>query len=164
VYTTRTRPYRQCTGHVHGPVDDRGHGPCTEPCMYTTVYTACTRLSTRSVYGPCTRPCSGLADGRVGPFNGRVRAVYTTVYIHTVYMYESCTHVDNRIHGPYTYTVVYTIVYTARTRPCTGRVHGPCQRPCAGRLHMYTGRIHTRPSTGRVRTRPLHVYMARRRP
>jgi len=132
VYTTRTNLQARydlfCVKSVVKPQ------PTNQPTVY--VYDRI-RLVHDCLHGPCTRPCSGLADGRVGPCNGRVRAVYTTVYIH------DCVHVRvvYTCRRPYTravytvvyttvYTVVYTTVYTARTgryRPYTA-VYRPCTR------------------------------------
>ena len=90
--------------------------PCTRPA---SLYTARTRPSTRSDTArtrPCTRPVHGRVHSRVHrhtctpPLQGRVRAIYTAVYTAST--------------QPYT-----RAMYTARTRLCSVRVHGPCTRP-----------------------------------
>jgi len=94
------------------------------------VYTARLQAVYTAVFGPCARPVNGrvaVYTSRVLQYcvyglytarvHGRVRAVYT---VH-----------DVRVHGRV--WTVYTAVYGPHTRPCMGRVHGPC---------VYTGRVH----------------------
>jgi len=123
VFVAHTRLLRPCTGHVHlppctRPVDGRVHG---------------------GVHGPCTRPCTQVVPGRdhahslYRPCTGGVQAVYMVLF-------TACVH--GRVCGTYTAvyapckrvmtvkTAVYTAMFTTRTRPINGCVHGPyCTQP-----------------------------------
>ena len=97
VYTAHTRPYT----HVHGPymAMDTAGVHCCVLCRVHGTYTA--------VQWPYT--------GRV---HGRLRAMYTAVYMDRVHR-RPCrpiwaAYVHGRAH-----------VYTDRSRPCNGRGHGP---------------------------------------
>jgi len=164
VYTAVTRhvhgrvhvPYRAVyvfvyTGCVHGRV----HGPHTAvACRLGT----CTRPGrpTCRIHGPdgpCTRPCNGRIHDTL---HGRVRPCR-----------RPCRWpVHGRVTWPCIRRHVYAAVYTARTRPCTRPVYGPCtfhvhghvhgrRRPCRhSHVHGWCRRAvctaHTRPCTGRV--------------
>jgi len=95
------------------------------------------------VHGQCTRPC-------IRP------AVYTAE--------------NGRAHGPY--TIVYTCVCTARTRPCKTAVYTytcvhHCTQPCISRVHVPCTRANmarTWPCTRTCRVRAIctdeNVYAA----
>ena len=165
---------RPCTSSVHGYV--RAVYTTVTPCMaqYTAVYTdVYTGRVLRRVYRQCTcehnrvlkavyrqsrRVQVGLHVDGLYTVHGRVRrptAVYTAVY-------GSCTRVHDRVHsrvngpycrvhGPCTYTEVYstvnTAVFTARTTVYMGRVHTwLCTRTCTAvytAVHgPYMDRVH----------------------
>jgi len=128
--------FRPCIWPVHGRV----HGPYM--AVYTsrvwgrvrTMYTAedvgtddpYTVMYTGGVDGPCARPIHGRVRAvyRARPLYGRVRAVFAgeDVFI------GPCTRPPCNWH-----TTRYTAVYTARTRPHNGRLHGH-GRPVHGRV------------------------------
>ena len=175
VYAARTRPCSVntavFTARVHGNV--------------RTVYTA-----VFGVYGSCTLACKGRVHGMSTAMyrvhiHGRVlctrpflRLVYTAAHgrVQTVY---------TAVHGPRTWSVPdpITVVYAARTRPCTettavftARVHGivctvytailgmygSCTPTCKGRVYgastaMYRVHLHGRVLCTRPCLRPVYT-------
>jgi len=100
---------------------------------------SCCLMYTRPVhgpYGPCT-PAVYIHDRVHGLYTAVYMVVYTAVFTtHTgpLQYTRPCTrlctravYICGRVHGLRTYTAVYRRVYTARTRPCTDRVHGRVQ-------------------------------------
>ena len=189
MYTTRTNLQARydlfCVKSVVKPQ------PTNQPTVY--VYDRI-RLVHDCLHGPCTRPCSGLADGRVGPCNGRVRAVYTTVYIHdcvhvrvvytcrrpytrAVYVHGRVHHrvhgrVHHRVHRPYrAVPPVHGRVPAVYTGRVNGRVRAvyTCTRTVYIHDHLRAVYVHgrytcTRPVDGRVRTVYTAVFTTHRRP
>ena len=125
----------------------------------------CTRPCTRLRSRPCTRLYAGHLHDRVYVVHGRVHDPY------------------GREHENYTYTAMYTAVYTTRTLPSSRQVHvhvtavyrswrvhgrnGCLHRPYTAvftaRTAVYTGCLHTRPCTrrhGRLRGPYTAVYSA----
>ena len=110
LFITRTRP---STGRVH----------CRYRVMHDRVQVR-TRPCTERVHRPQTRPCSwpvrGIVRSRTLPCSVHVRPVhgpYTALYTGRIHY---------RVRGRRPCTrAVNTAAFTARTRPCAGRVHGP---------------------------------------
>ena len=152
----RFRPSRwPAHGRVHGPCTRRHADTCTRPytCRvhgrvhvpYMAVYTSRVRGRVRAMYtaedvrtdgsytvmymGGPDRPCAR-------PIHGRVRAVYTA---RLLYGRVRAVFAGEDVHGPCTrppcngYTTRYMAVYTTRTRPHNGRLHGR-GRPVHGRV------------------------------
>ena len=115
--------------------------------MYTVVYTACTRPCTWPVHGPYTAvgtimytaghmACTACTQPSRRPVHcryGRVWAVYTcTQFVYTA-LYTAytlsctrlCTYTGRvRVHDPVHGLYTAMAIFTARTRPCAGRIHG----------------------------------------
>jgi len=101
--------------------DVRADGP------YTVMYTG-------GVDGPCARPIHGRvrAAYTARPLYSRVRAVFAGKDVFTGRVHGrvhgrrvTCTrHVTTRHVYTAVYTTRHTAVYTARTRPHKGRLHG----------------------------------------
>ena len=101
--------------------------PCTPTAMYTACRRSCTRLCTQIVHG------RDHAHGLYRLCTGGVQAVYMVLF-------TACVH--GRVCGTYTAvygpckrvmtikTAVYMAIFTTRTRPINGGVHGPyCTQP-----------------------------------
>jgi len=147
------------TGHVHGSVNVRVHGPCARPRTRPVVYMAgrpsgpCTRSQTAR-YGR-VRPVTAVYTARSHPVHdsvyGRVRRPLhgrpTRAYVYTAVKRPCTRHVHVCVHGPRRHVAAvghvhvrvhdqYTVVYMAGrpTRPCTRAETarygcGPCTRP-----------------------------------
>jgi len=170
-------------GGIHGRV----HWPCTPPFSpFSAIYIARTRpcngpstclLLTVRVLGryttvytgrlaPCTQPCTCMYTGRVdGPYaarvhehvDGRIRAVYTVVYM------ARRRPSNGRVHGRNGPHTTVTGCLGPCTRPCRPVCHvhdGPCTRPCACTRPVYTAAYVpcTRPCTWRIHCLVTAVY------
>jgi len=156
MYMARARP---CT-NVHGH-----RRPCTDCAQPpSAVYKLCTRPYTGHTHGPSlsrTRPCTQPVRGKTRPGTRLVPDRVRTVYM--------------AVHGPctvYTYTAVYTAVFTARehgrVRTLYTAVHGPsmtrtrpCTRSCTCTLPRLRPVHSTRPVNGRVLPMDTAVFTAR---
>ena len=126
VYVYMTR-YTVCTRpwpssrHVHGRVQ-AVFTARTRPC--NSPLRACTRDTI--VYTAVHTPCTSRTRPCTRRVHGRVHGpyTYTAVYTSRVRTWP-CIRPRRRVYGPYTLYSVYTAVFTIRTRPCDGRVDGP---------------------------------------